>query len=281
MRFKATIAALAAAAALAGVGTATGAVTTGTPRGETLNGTARADVIRAGAGADTVNGDRGNDRVYGGPGADVLVGGLGQDRLYGNAGNDRVRVRDNAKDVISCGPGRDTVTADLLDKISSDCESVARPPVPAPVPPKPGTTRETALPIGTSVTLDGGWSTYVASVTPDATAAVLAENQFNSPPAAGRQFFIARVVATYLGAGSARFDGGFRLRVVGPSAVSYSTFSDSCGVIPDDLPDPDVFTGGTIQGNVCWSVPSTDAGALVMYDDPFALSSQRYYFRLF
>jgi hypothetical protein len=135
--------------------------------------------------------------------------------------------------------------------------------------------------LGTTADIAGGWRFTVLSVTPDATAAVLAENIFNSPPAAGKQFFIARVTATYLGGGSSRFDGSFRLRAVGPSAVSYSTFVDSCGVIPDDLPDPEVFTGGTVAGNVCWSVLSSDAGGLVLYDDPFLLEGTRYYFRLY
>ncbi len=99
------------------------------------------------------------------------------------------------------------------------------------------------------------------------------------PPVAGRQFFIARVPATYLGAGSALFYGGFRLDAVGPSAVSYS-LSD-CGVIPDAIQDPDVFTGGTITGNVCWSVVVADAAGLVMFDSPLVFNAQRYYWKLF
>lgn len=119
------------------------------------------------------------------------------------------------------------------------------------------------------------------SVTPNATAAVLAENQFNDPPQPGDQFFIARVSATYTGPGSSRFDGSFRLRAVGASAVSYSTFNNSCGVIPDKLPDPEVFTGGTIEGNVCWEIRASDASSMVMFDDPFlGDDSKRVYFSI-
>ncbi len=111
-----------------------------------------------------------------------------------------------------------------------------------------------------------GWIISVVSYTPDATTAVLAENMFNDPPAAGNVFSITRVTALHAGASPARFGGSYRLRAVGSSNVAYSTFDNSCGVIPDDLSDPDVFPGGSITGNVCWEVPTGDAATLVMFD---------------
>ena len=142
-------------------------------------------------------------------------------------------------------------------------------------------TRQNPIPRGRSAMLYDNWEVRVVDVIPNATRLVLAENMFNDPPAPGKQFFIATVEATYRGPGSSRFDGSFRLRAVGPSGVSYSTFNDSCGVIPDELPDPEVFTGGTIRGNVCWQVMTGDAEALLMYDDPFTLDPvPRIYFRL-
>jgi hypothetical protein len=145
---------------------------------------------------------------------------------------------------------------------------VPQPSLPPPLAPGAGT-RENPLPIGTPARLAGTWIVTVVSVTPDATEEVLAENQFNSPPEAGSQFFMARIRATYAGDGSARFDGGFRLRTLGATAVVWTTFGNSCGVIPDSLPDPEVFYGGTIEGNLCWEIPGADAGSLRMLDDPF------------
>lgn len=129
--------------------------------------------------------------------------------------------------------------------------------------------RNNPIPKGESARLFGDWDVRVVAVIPNATDLVLRENMFNDPPKPGYQFFIATVEATYRGQGSARFDGSFRLRALGPANVSYSTFEDSCGVIPDEISDREVFTGGTIRGNVCWQVLSTDAGNLLMYDDPF------------
>jgi len=120
----------------------------------------------------------------------------------------------------------------------------------------------------------------VISSTPDATAEVLDANPFGDPPAAGQQFFIARVSVTFVGSGSALFDGGFRLRAVGAAQVSYSEFANDCGEIPDALSEAEVFTGGTITGDACWSIRSTDASSLTLYDDPAENVPMRLFFAL-
>ncbi|HLZ68703.1 MAG TPA: hypothetical protein VKV26_02220, partial [Dehalococcoidia bacterium] len=146
-------------------------------------------------------------------------------------------------------------------------------PSPSPTPAAAGT-RENPVPVNTEVALGDGWRVKVLSVQPNATQAVLVRNQFNKPPAADHQFFIAQLQATFTGSGSAKLDGGFRLRAVGASAVAYSTFDNSCGVIPNELPDSETFTGGTISGNLCWEIRSSDAGSLVMFDNPFLAGNQ-------
>lgn len=119
------------------------------------------------------------------------------------------------------------------------------------------------------------------SVLADATSAVLAENQFNDPPEAGRQFFIVTLQARYLGQGSSEFYGAHRLRTVGESGVVHTTFENSCGVIPGELPDPEVFTGGAISGSECWEILSTDADSLQMFvDHPFFGDEERVWFAL-
>lgn len=157
------------------------------------------------------------------------------------------------------------------------------PPAPRPPPPPPPPllgTRENPYPLGAVVDLGDGWRMKVEGSTPDATAAVMAENQFNDPPASGNQFFIARVTATYLGAGSDSFDGTFRLRAVGASAVAYSTFQNYCGVVPDQISNTEVFTGGTISGNVCWQIRSIDATSLITFDEPLTSVPRRLFFAL-
>ncbi len=116
----------------------------------------------------------------------------------------------------------------------------------------------------------------IVGYTPDATAAVLAANMFNDPPAAGNQFAIVRVRATYTGSSSDNFDGSFRLRAVGASNVTFTTFGNRCGVIPDKISDATLFPGGTVEGNICFEIPTSNAGSLMVYDNA-STSSWRWF----
>jgi len=138
-----------------------------------------------------------------------------------------------------------------------------------PTQPAVGSGRGNPFPLGTSALRPDGWEIQVVSSIPDATSQVLAENMFNDPPKPGYQFFITRVRATYRGANSTSFDGTFRLRAVSAAGSTYSTFNDSCGVIPDPISSNRAFNGGTVEGNICWAIPTTAANNLVMYDDSF------------
>jgi hypothetical protein len=247
---------------------------------DTIAGGYGADYLGGGGGRDTLRGDGDNDRLDGGDGADRLEGGDGDDRIAGGAGNDQVKGGDGddqlttaggGVDRITCGAGEDRVTADSRDTAAADCE-VVTPPAIKPV----GSTRERPFPLGQAVATPDGWQMQVVGFKPDATASVLAENIFNDPPAPGTVFALVRVRATRTGPAPDRFSGSFRLRAVGPSAVVYSTFQNSCGVVPDELPDPEVFPGGVIEGNECWAVPTTDAASLVLIDTPIASERQTF-----
>jgi hypothetical protein len=112
------VVALVAVIALALAGTATARTIVGTAKGETLTGTPR---------ADSILGRAGNDRLTGGLGADFLNGGAGRDIISAGSGNDRVTAEyDGARDSVVCGPGLDTVTADLLDSVATSCELASR-----------------------------------------------------------------------------------------------------------------------------------------------------------
>ncbi len=119
------------------IGTAAPNVLVGGPFADVLVGQGGNDTLRGNGGRDTLNGGSGADSLNGGPGNDVLTGGLGNDlldggggadNLRGDAGRDTIKARDGVRDVISCGGGADTVIADLLDTVATDCETVRRPP---------------------------------------------------------------------------------------------------------------------------------------------------------
>jgi Ca2+-binding RTX toxin-like protein len=72
------------------------------------------------------DGQSGDDTVLGSGAGDSLAGGSGTDVLSGRAGNDSIRIRDGVRDRVTCGSGRDRVSADRSDNVARDCEVVSR-----------------------------------------------------------------------------------------------------------------------------------------------------------
>jgi Ca2+-binding RTX toxin-like protein len=101
----------------------------GTSSGEQINGTKNAEEIRGLEGSDEISDGLGADLVYGGNGGDNLIGTASDtsvDRYYGGRGEDIFQPRNvpAVKDMVSCGPGTDTVYADKADVVGGDCERV-------------------------------------------------------------------------------------------------------------------------------------------------------------
>jgi hypothetical protein len=142
-------------------------------------------------------------------------------------------------------------------------------------------TRDAPVAAGETVRV-GEWDVTVLSAIPDATEAVLAENEFNDPPAEGRQFLMVEVSATYEGAESEEVFTGLTMTTVGDSAVAYTSFEDTCGVVPGELDTfSEVFPGGTQVGNLCWHVLTEDAESLVLIvDNAFSFDEDRAYLAL-
>ena len=138
------------------------------------------------------------------------------------------------------------------------------------------------VPLGDSADVGGGWSLRVINVIPDATEQVMAENQFNEPPAEGRQFFLITVSLTNGSDTPASPLTVVGFSAVGVSAVAYQPFEDSCGVIPNELSIAEVFPGGTTEGNICFSVRSDDVDSLILYTDSYITFDRddRVYFSL-
>jgi hypothetical protein len=121
--------------------------------GDSLRGRAGRDCLRGNAGRDRMSGHGNADRLFGNGGRDRVAGNAGRDRLFGNQGNDRllgggardrlrggpgrnvysagagadrVFARNDRRDRIRCGKGRDRVVADQNDRVAGDCERVRR-----------------------------------------------------------------------------------------------------------------------------------------------------------
>ena len=127
-------------------------------------------------------------------------------------------------------------------------------------------TRNNPIPLGERFITDDGFSLWVEGVVKDATQIVLDEHPWNEPPSDGNQYFLAQIRVKNDSPEPREFEGYYGLRAVGKSSVEYDT---DCGltVIPDRFDTSrTIFEGGEISGNICFTVKSSDANSLVMYD---------------
>lgn len=71
---------------------------------------------------ENLRGSGGDERVSGLGGEDALYGGGGVDHLSSGGGDDFVEASDGERDFVSCGPGADVASVDLVDLVARDCE---------------------------------------------------------------------------------------------------------------------------------------------------------------
>ncbi len=114
------------------------------------------------------------------------------------------------------------------------------------------------------------WNIEVLEPLRDLTDAVAEENQFNEPPPADARFMGAPVRVTYVSGPAPASLFELTFKAVGPSGVVLATFDPSCGVIPEALDTfAELFPGGEVEGNVCWTVGSEDQTDLTMIVEVF------------
>lgn len=133
--------------------------------------------------------------------------------------------------------------------------------------PDPGS-RSNPYTVGDTVTFSKGpidyWELRVVEFIPDAFAQVSAENQFNELPPDDEQFAMVTVEATYVGPEEPATIFELPMEAVDDGSVTYG-LGDSCGVIPNDLSyTNEVYKGGTLSGNLCWSVSSEHIESLLL-----------------
>ncbi|PPF53213.1 DUF4190 domain-containing protein, partial [Clavibacter michiganensis] len=149
---------------------------------------------------------------------------------------------------------------------------------------QPGTSPDDPLPIGTPVTGEGidgpEWQVTLGTPILDATAAVLAADPSNEPPAAGMQYAVVPVTATYLGSSTGDPLSELAVGFLAPDGTQYSA-ADSFAQAPApaftdayEMLEPQ----GTASGNVVVEIP-IDGAADGLWATAPGMIADAYYFR--
>lgn len=174
-----------------------------------------------------------------------------------------IAVGRSAEDIIDDWPQK---YEDLTDDGDDDAQSQREDEV------VDGTDPEAPLPAGTEVAT-GTWKVTFSNIVPDATEAVL-DNELNFPPAAGYQYFMFQVNASYEGEASKSAWDELFFGVYLDNALH----TQYCGFLPNDLSSaPEVYQGGSVSGNACVAVPSGVIEDPVLSVEEYWESGQRFF----
>lgn len=135
-------------------------------------------------------------------------------------------------------------------------------------------TRENPYPIGSTIENDD-WRVVVNSVTPNATDAVLSENEFNEPPADGSQYMLVNYSATYLGDNAdGEMPAFVTVEYVTADGTTVNSF-DNVIVAPEAIDTTStLYTDGTATGNAVFEVTADTADQGVLAITPGMLGDK-------
>ena len=141
--------------------------------------------------------------------------------------------------------------------------------------PPPGSTIDDPINAGEVLTGSDGLQIRVLEVVGDARQQVAEENEFNDPPAEGYRFFMLRLEVSNP-AGAESVDASyFDYSLIGDNRVVYTTFENSCGIIPDEL-NAELFAGGRAEGNICFQIPVAERELILIHEPGFGFGSRRF-----
>lgn len=190
-------------------------------------------------------------------------------------------------------------TADALDVRATEIAQAATrlvsgapDPAQTPIPParaddnpsnSRATSRQSPVALGEAWPTADGLLIRVVEADFDAWERVLAENQFNDPPAEGMRMVLVGVEVTNSGGdyNTPRSISSGDYRIVGARGIVYTPFESTtrCGVIPNEL-DWQLFRDATITGNVCVVIPADEGELRLIYQPGYEWNNQVVYFDL-
>ena len=148
-------------------------------------------------------------------------------------------------------------------------------PKPSPTPLLPGVTLEMPTNAGSILKGSNGIGMVVTGILEDAWPVIQAENSFNDPPEAGKRFYLISVALAYPAGSESVNVASHDFGLIGDNRLVYSTFENSCGVIPDGL-SAELFAGGKAEGNICFQIPNDESGLVLIHQPGFGAEGRRF-----
>lgn len=189
-------------------------------------------------------------------------------------------VESTTTTVAATGETVAPVTATSVAATTVTTEAVMTTEAPATTEAKPkdlGKTQDSPVPLGTEVQV-GDWKIKVVSYTADATTTLLKANMFNEKPAAGEQYSMVALAATYTGEKSGTFWVDISAKLLGTEGNTF----DSAGVAPKPITDAnEAFPNAKVAGNISYLIPTNQADdALLILEASFSFDSTRVFMAL-
>ena len=136
-----------------------------------------------------------------------------------------------------------------------------------------GLSRNQPMPVGMPLKFDSGISITVESVTKNANQLIKRHDAWTEPPPNGHQFLLLALEVANVGDEPIDIYSVNELSLVGNSNVSFDQgFSNECWTFPNELDTSrTLFPTGSLSGNICFTVKSSDVNNLVMYYEMISL----------
>ena len=136
-----------------------------------------------------------------------------------------------------------------------------------------GRNRSQPMPISKPLELDNGLSISIETVTENANQIIKRHDAWTEPPSSGHQFMLVELKASNVGDEPIDLYPVTGLSLVGESNVSYDQgFSNECWTFPNEIDTSrTLFSNGSLSGNICFTVKSSDVDSLVMYYETISL----------
>lgn len=145
-----------------------------------------------------------------------------------------------------------------------------------------GMTLDNPVAIGGVLSGTDGTEITSSNIVRDAWPLLQAENPLNDPPGEGNRFYMVTVEFSYLSGSETIEASALNFSLIGDNRSVYDTWDDSCGsfpVIPNNL-EGELFPGGKTQGNICFEVPQSETGFILIYQPEILAVASRRFLRL-